>query len=72
LIEGDVFEQDRKEIDKAIVAARAAFRDAMGTRTPGLDCRWVVTFGPLADDPAADACRARSYFDRRPLKEPTE
>jgi hypothetical protein len=70
LIEGDVFEQDRKEIDKAIVAARAAFRDAMGTRT--LDCQWVVTFGPLADHPAADACRARSYFDRHPLKEPTE
>jgi hypothetical protein len=28
-IDGEVFKQDRKEIDKAIVAARTAFRDAM-------------------------------------------
>jgi hypothetical protein len=68
-IDGEVFKQDRKEIDKAIVAARTAFRDAMGTRTRDLDWRWMVIFGPLADYLAAEARRADLISDRRPSKD---
>ena len=67
-IDGEVFEQDRKEIDKAIVEARTAFRDAMGTRTRDLDWRWMVTFGPLVDDLAAEARRADLILTAAPSK----
>ena len=57
-IDGDVFEQDRQEIDKSIAAARSAFRDALGARPRDPDWRSMVTFEPLADHLAAEARRA--------------
>jgi nucleotide-binding universal stress UspA family protein len=48
-IDGEVFEQDRQEIDQEIAAARAVFRDAKGTRPRDLDWRSIVTSGPLAE-----------------------
>jgi hypothetical protein len=66
-IDGEIFEQDRKEIDKAIVEARTAFRDAMGTRTRDRDWRSMVRLGPLADHLAAEARRADLILTGRPV-----
>jgi nucleotide-binding universal stress UspA family protein len=69
-IDGVVFEQDRQEIDQEIAAARAAFRDAMGTRARDLDWRSTVTFRSLADYLAAEARRADLILTASPSRNP--
>jgi nucleotide-binding universal stress UspA family protein len=67
-INGEVFDQDRQEIDREVATAHAAFRDAMGTRAGDLDWRSVVTFGPLADYLAAEARRADLILTASPSR----
>jgi nucleotide-binding universal stress UspA family protein len=57
-IGGEIFEQDRQEIDTEIKFAEVAFRSALGAEACELDWRSAVTFLPLADHLAAEACRA--------------
>ena len=55
---GQIFEQDRIEIEKEIVEAEAEFRDAMGSRTEFVDWRSAIPVSSLADHLASEACRA--------------
>jgi nucleotide-binding universal stress UspA family protein len=54
-VDGEVFEQDRREIDKEIAAAHAEFRSAIGTQARIFDWRSAVPFAPLGDYLAAEA-----------------
>eukprot|EP01037_Dinobryon_pediforme_P004311 gene4311-4360_t len=57
-IDGEIFEQDRQEIDKEMAAARTDFKASFGDRIPEGGWRSATTFLPLADCLAAEARRA--------------
>lgn len=52
---GDLFEQDRKEIEEEIKKAETVFRDALSTRVKTLEWRSEVTYGLLTDYIAREA-----------------
>ena len=48
-ISGDIYEQDREELDKEMKAAEAEFRSALQTRAVTLEWRSTVMFTLLSD-----------------------
>ena len=52
---GDVFQQDREDIDRLIQASEVEFRSALSSRADRLEWRSRVTTGPLADFIAHEA-----------------
>jgi nucleotide-binding universal stress UspA family protein len=55
-VPGDIFEQDRKEIDEQTKAAEAEFRVALGGRIGTIEWRSAVTYQPLSTYLANEAC----------------
>src|ERR1700735_4379833 len=55
-VPGDIFEQDRKEIDEQTKAAEAEFRVALGGRIGPIEWRSAVTYQPLSTYLANEAC----------------
>ena len=54
-ISGDIYEQDRQELDKEMKAAEAEFRSALQTRAATLEWRSTVMFTLLSDYLAREA-----------------